>query len=61
MTEHCDFREAAAKVLDGRRGGGACRPASTPRSPRHEAAPPQPRPEHYKVICFSLYTRTWRT
>lgn len=57
MTEHSDFREAAAKVLDGADVEGvlssrfyAAEPA--PRGRRRH----QPRPEHYKVICISLYT-----
>ncbi|MBN2194121.1 MAG: hypothetical protein JW751_14995 [Polyangiaceae bacterium] len=58
MTEHNDFREAAAKVLDtddvegvlsARFYAGA--PARQERVRRE-----QPRPSHYKVICISMYT-----
>ncbi len=53
-----DFRSAAAKVLDREEVEGvlsqsfyAERPRAMPRSARAEE-----RPQHYKVICISMYT-----
>jgi hypothetical protein len=58
VSEHNDFREAAARVLDpddvegvlsARFYGGE--PARAPRGRRAAE-----RPSHYKVICISMYT-----
>ncbi len=58
MTEHNDFREAAAKVLDGADVEGvlSSRFYAAEPTPRCRSQRDQPRPAHYKVICISLYT-----
>ncbi len=56
MIERDDFRQAASRVLQNddleqilKRGFFAGTPAP------QKAETPEPRPEHYKVICISLY------
>ena len=62
MTDHNDFRQAAAKVLDrdevegvlSARFYAAPTPARTDRPT--QASKADGKPTHYKVICISMYT-----
>ena len=58
MSEHNDFREAAAKVLDVADVEGvlSARFYGAEPTPPRRARREQPRPVHYKVICISMYT-----
>ena len=63
MTDHNDFRQAAAKVLDRDEVEGVlsarfyAAPTPTPtRTERPAASKGEGKPTHYKVICISMYT-----
>ncbi|MFO7181532.1 MAG: hypothetical protein DIU78_022710 [Pseudomonadota bacterium] len=59
MTDRRDLRDAAVRVLDANEVEGVLSGtfyASEPVPPRRASARPAEKPQHYKVICISLYT-----
>ncbi len=61
MNERRDIREATLRVLDADEVEGVLTaafytPSTGPAHALEEAPRPQDRPQHYKVICISMYT-----
>jgi hypothetical protein len=59
MSDRRDLREATARVLDPDDVEGVLSSAFYTKSPEREAKPvvqAEDKPQHYKVICISMYT-----